>query len=200
MIRSPEGSLHRQPVSCRALTCEDWPAIVELFGPNGACGGCWCMYWRRPRGGKLWDQKKGRPNRDAFRRLVKAGRVFGALAFVGTTPVGWCCIGPRVDFPRLQRSRLLVTDWDEHTWSITCLFVKSKWRGSGVATQLVTRAVGVARSQGAGRVEAYPVAPKSDRPIPAAFAWTGVPTIFESCGFRVFPREGFSRDVYVLDL
>lgn len=189
-----------ETVSCRALTNEDWPVIVELFGPKGACGGCWCMYWRRPRGGQLWEQKKGRPNRDAFRRLIKAGRVYGALAFVGERPVGWCCLGPRGDFARLERTKPLATDWDQRTWSIVCLFVKSKWRSRGVATELVAQAVKVARSQGAGRVEAYPVVPKSDKPIPAAFAWTGVPAIYESCGFGILPRQGFSRDVYVLDL
>ncbi|HUU85040.1 MAG TPA: GNAT family N-acetyltransferase [Phycisphaerae bacterium] len=158
------------------------------------------MYWRRPRGGQLWEQKKGRPNRDAFRRLVKAGRVHGALAFAGRTPVGWCCVGPRGDFPRLERTRALVTEWDERTWAIVCLFIKLRWRGGGVATRLVGQAVEVARSLGAGRIEAYPVAPKSEKPIPAAFAWTGVPAIFESCGFRVLPRAGFSRQVHVLDL
>ena len=26
--------------------CSDFE---ELFGANGACGGCWCMFWRLPR-------------------------------------------------------------------------------------------------------------------------------------------------------
>ncbi|MHC4065882.1 MAG: GNAT family N-acetyltransferase [Planctomycetota bacterium] len=158
------------------------------------------MYWRRPRGGELWDQKKGRPNRDAFRRLVKAGRVFGALAFVDATPVGWCCLGPRGDFPRLERTKALTTDWDQTTWSMVCFFVKSCWRGSGVAGKLLETAIEVARSHGAARLEAYPVAPKSDKPVPAAFAWTGVPALFVARRFRPLPRTGFSRDVYVLDL
>jgi hypothetical protein len=30
----------------RPLTPDLWPALDDLFGKNGACNGCWCMYWR----------------------------------------------------------------------------------------------------------------------------------------------------------
>ena len=45
-------------LTVRPLREDDWPAIEELFGSNGACGGCWCMWWRVPRGGKLWTEMK----------------------------------------------------------------------------------------------------------------------------------------------
>jgi hypothetical protein len=28
------------------LTPEAWSDFEELFGRRGACGGCWCMWWR----------------------------------------------------------------------------------------------------------------------------------------------------------
>jgi len=28
------------------LTPDLWPVFEDLFGENGAAGGCWCMYWR----------------------------------------------------------------------------------------------------------------------------------------------------------
>jgi hypothetical protein len=28
------------------LTPERWADFERLFGPRGAYGGCWCMYWR----------------------------------------------------------------------------------------------------------------------------------------------------------
>ena len=31
------------------LTPERWKDFEELFGPRGACGGCWCMWWRLKR-------------------------------------------------------------------------------------------------------------------------------------------------------
>ena len=76
------------PLDIRPLAPGDWPIIVKLFGDNGACGGCWCMWPRVPRGGKLWDDLKGAKNRDCFRRLVRAGyrRPEGRPRTRGTTP------------------------------------------------------------------------------------------------------------------
>ena len=34
-------------LSFHPLTPERWDDFEALFGPRGACGGCWCMYWRR---------------------------------------------------------------------------------------------------------------------------------------------------------
>ncbi|HEB84575.1 MAG TPA: N-acetyltransferase, partial [Bacteroidetes bacterium] len=28
------------------LSPERWGDFEALFGERGACGGCWCMYWR----------------------------------------------------------------------------------------------------------------------------------------------------------
>ena len=28
------------------LTPDRWDDFVKVFGQNGACAGCWCMYWR----------------------------------------------------------------------------------------------------------------------------------------------------------
>src|SRR5438132_11155412 len=107
-------------IHIRPLEPGDWPLIVQLFGEKGACGGCWCMWPRVPRGGKLWEDLKGAKNKERFRRLVRADKVHGVLAFCGETPVGWCCFGPRGTFPRLETVRALKRDWSEDTWSIVC--------------------------------------------------------------------------------
>jgi hypothetical protein len=36
-----EGSMK---LTVRPLTTDLWPALEDLFGENGAVGGCWCMY------------------------------------------------------------------------------------------------------------------------------------------------------------
>jgi len=64
----------------RPLTDKDWPAISSLFGDKGACGGCWCMYWRVERGGRTWDDMRGEKARTHFQRLVRSGKVHGLLA------------------------------------------------------------------------------------------------------------------------
>lgn len=188
----------RGGITCRALRTDDWPNIERLFGSNGACGGCWCMWWRVPRGGKLWAEAKGAKNRAAFRKLLEGGSVRGVLAFSGDQPVGWCSFGPRSSFPRLERVRALKRDWSEQTWSINCFYVPRAWRGRGIAKQLVEEAAKQAFQSGAGEVEGYPVMPSSaGGDLPAVFAWTGVPAMFESNGFRQLPRHEGHRRVFV---
>ena len=179
----------------RSLTPKDWPVVERLFGSNGACGGCWCMSWRVPRGGKLWDESKGDPNKRAFKNLLTKGKVFGALAFADDEPIGWCCVGPRGDFPRLERVKALATSWERDTWSVTCFYIKSKWRRKGVATALLAEATKVARKHGAKELEAYPVKPYTNH-VPGAFAWTGVPVLFEKHRFVDVTPPGNSRPIY----
>ena len=81
-------------------TPERWPDIERLFGPNGACAGCWCMWWRLGR--RDFERQKGEGNRAALRRLVESGGVPGLLAYQGGLPVGWCALSPRADLPVLD--------------------------------------------------------------------------------------------------
>jgi hypothetical protein len=55
------------------LTPERWPDLERLFGPRGACAGCWCMFWRLPR--SEYEAGKGDPNRQALQEIVESGRV-----------------------------------------------------------------------------------------------------------------------------
>ncbi len=182
----------------RPLTSDDWPQLARLFGANGACGGCWCMWWRVPKGGKTWDEAKGAKNRDRFRRLVKAGKVHGVLAFAGEEPVGWCAFGPRADFPRIQSVKALRGEAEAATWAVVCFYIPSRWRGRGVASALLAAATKQAFALGARKVEGYPVVPKEeDKEIPAAFAWTGVPVLFERAGYAERERPATTRPIFV---
>lgn len=198
-MSSKKTADEQNQIVVRELLPSDWPVIERLFGDKGACGGCWCMYWRVPRGGKTWTERTNEQNRRAFKKLVTGGSVMGCLAFCGEEPVGWCCFGPRGDFPRLTRVKALATDWDERTWSITCFYIPSKWRGLGVATALIGEAVKVAKKNGAKELEGYPVVSTkgAETKIPAAFAWTGVTPIFEKHKFVEITLPQQSRPVYV---
>jgi GNAT superfamily N-acetyltransferase len=185
--------------SIRVLERGDWRTVARLFGANGACGGCWCMWWRVEKGGKTWREAQGDKNRARFQRLVKQGDVHAVIAFSGEEPVGWCSFGPRTSFPRLLRSRVLDHETGEHAWSIVCFFIPSRWRGRGVATKLLRAAGERAFELGAREIEGYPVvSTAADARMPAAFAWTGVPAVFTAAGYRAIARARGMRPIYVL--
>lgn len=186
--------------SFRPLKTSDWPHIEALFGDAGACGGCWCMYWRVPSTGQYWAEHKGASNRRSFRKLVESGRAAGILAFEGKEPVGWCSLGPRADFAYFARARKMPPPPDGDCWSVTCFFVRAGYRRHGLAGQLLGAAVARARRHGASVLEGYPSVPKTPgTKIPDAFAHTGVPKLFEAAGFELAAKAG-SRDVYRLAL
>src|SRR5512138_1302693 len=112
------------------LTPDRWPDLVKLFGPSGACNGCWCTWWRLTKA--EFDVGRAEGNRRRQERYVKAGNVAGLLAYAGGEPVGWIAIEPREALPRLARSRTLAPVDDQQVWSITCFFVARPWRGKGL--------------------------------------------------------------------
>lgn len=170
-------------IETKELTPRLWPELEKLFGSNGACGGCWCMFWRAPRGEK-WDRVKGAVNRRRFKRLVETGRAHGVLAFVDGEPVGWCSFDRRQDFDKLDRSPSFSCSDAGDVWSIPCFFVKSGHRGRGVATALLAAALKALQRRGAKIVEGYPV---KGNALPAAFAWTGTLPLFR--GFKAVGRR-----------
>ncbi|HSP17171.1 MAG TPA: GNAT family N-acetyltransferase [Thermoanaerobaculia bacterium] len=186
-------------ITTRELRRTDWDALEKLFGANGACGGCWCMAWRSPYAGKAYEERKGTKNRNDLRRRLRAGRVYGVLAFADSEPVGWCSIGPRAGFPKLQRSRALRTVWDEGTWSVTCFFVRRTHRGEGIGASLLREAIAVGRRHGARAIEGYPVRSDRDKPLPGPFVWTGLPSMFEAAGFALVTTPP-ARPIYELVL
>jgi ribosomal protein S18 acetylase RimI-like enzyme len=177
-------------VSTRPLQSGEWPIVENLFGKQGACGGCWCMWWRVAAGPKEWEKVKGGTNRDRFRDLVTEGLVHAVLAFVGDEPVGWCSFGPRKDFARVARVKALARDVPNHTWSIICFYIPAGRRRQGIARKLLAAATERAFDLGASEVEGYPVVPKSspDR-VPAAFASTGVPALFKAAGYQEMTKS-----------
>jgi len=161
-----------------------WPKLEALFGPRGACGGCWCMFWRLEKG-ERWDDLKGAPAKRRFKSLVAAGRARGAIAFAGQEPVGWIAFGPRRDFPRLDRARTLACPDAGDVWALPCFYIKAGWRDRGVATALLRHALKSLRRAGAKVAEGYPVNLKPGQRLPNAFAWTGTRSIFANAGFEL---------------
>jgi GNAT superfamily N-acetyltransferase len=177
---------------CAPLTPGRWRDVEALFGPRGACAGCWCMWWRRPRA--AWRRGKGAGNKRAFKGLVASGRVPGVLAYAGREPVGWCAVAPREEYPGLARSRLLQPVDDRPVWSITCLFVARPWRGRGVSTRLLEAAAQLARRRGARIVEGYPTE-AGPRRSADVFVFTGLASAFARAGFVEVLRRSKRRPI-----
>jgi len=179
------------------LTDDRWNDYAALFGKRGACGGCWCMWWRQT--AKEYEASKGDRNRRKMKKLVGSGEVPGIIAYHDGEPVGWCAVAPRSEYPRLSRSRILKPVDDRPVWSIVCLFVAKSHRSMGVSSALIGAAVEFVRERGGSTVEAYPVEPKKDR-MPDVFAFHGLAVSYSRAGFTEVVRRSETRPVMRYDI
>jgi GNAT superfamily N-acetyltransferase len=173
------------------LTPDRWADLEQLFGANGACGGCWCMWWRQ--GNKEHEANKGDGNRGAFKAIVDSGPPPGVLAYSGNEPVGWTAVAPRTAYPRLSRSSIARPIDDEPVWCVSCLFIHRKYRRQGLSSQLIAAAAQLAKKHGARIVEAYPFEPKKE--TAAAFIWTGTTPAYQRAGFVEVARHNPTRPI-----
>jgi hypothetical protein len=134
-------------LTIRPLTPDLWPALEDLFGENGACNGCWCMYWRI---GSAYRRRPREDNKAAFREIVERGPPPGLLAFESDLPVGWCQLTPRDALLWLDRTWRLRRVDDLPVWSLSCLYVRKGHR----RRRLGADRRGAARRQGRGRASA----------------------------------------------
>jgi GNAT superfamily N-acetyltransferase len=178
------------------LTPERWADFEDLFGPNGACGGCWCMWWRQTR--REYDRLRGEPNRRAFRAVVEAGPPPGVITYLDGLAVGWCAVAPRHDLPGLDRSRLCKRVDEAPVWSVSCFYIRPGYRRRGLMGALIAAAVDLARRQGASAVEAYPW--DTEQRKSTGTVYTGLATAFRPHGFVTVARPAPHRPTLRLDL
>ncbi len=181
----------------QALTPERWEDLETLFGSKGACGGCWCMYWRQTR--TQFNTRLGEPNHQAFKSLVKTGKPMGLLAFAGGKPVGWMAIAPRAEYPTLDRSRILKRVDDREVWSVTCFFIASGYRGKGMTVALLEAAKDYVRQNQGTIIEGYPIIPRRDR-VSSVAAYTGLFSAFQKAGFHEVARYSATRPIMRFEL
>jgi GNAT superfamily N-acetyltransferase len=174
----------------RPLTPGRFEDLAALFEQGGDPRWCWCMYFRAR--GRDWSNSTGAGNRAELRSL--AGRddlAPGLVAYRDGKAVGWVSLAPREDYERLAYSKVLAPIDDTPVWSIVCFVVSRTARGQGVATALLDAAIDYARTHGATTVEAYPADTAGGR-IPAASAFHGTLSMFESAGFEVVERRQYN--------
>jgi len=167
----------------RPLNGETWDALADLFREGGDPRWCWCQYWRLR--SKDFSASKVPQLRERLHDQALSMEPPGLVAFDGDRAVGWVSLGPRTEFERIVRSKVIPTIDDRPVWSIVCFAVSSTARGQGVARTLLDAAIEHARANGAEALEAYPVAIDAGEPIHAEAAFTGTLPMFERAGFRV---------------
>jgi GNAT superfamily N-acetyltransferase len=174
------------------VTPDRWKDFEELFGENGACAGCWCMWWRLSRA--EFTQKHYAGNKRAIKKIITAGREPGILAYADGEPIGWCAIAPREAYPSLDRSNVLQRVDDQPVWSVTCFYVARGYRKHGVTRQLLEAAVQFAQHGGAQIVEGYPIDTGGEKKTgPSIF--TGLVSTFEQAGFVEVARRSPTRPI-----
>jgi GNAT superfamily N-acetyltransferase len=193
MILGPAVDWPPMKLEVHPLTPDRWPDLVDLFSRRGASipRNCWCMYYRKS--GTDASRARAVANRRRMKTLVDRGLMPGLIGYEDGRPVGWISLGPREDYERLARSRVMKPVDDRPVWSIVCFFVDSKARGCGVTGAMLRAAVDHARSRGATLLEAYPV-DKPDR-SQSDFLWFGAKSIFDRAGFREVARRSPTRPV-----
>jgi len=178
-------------LSFHPLTSSRFADFERLFGPRGACGGCWCMFWKLR--GKAFDENTGEPARQMQKSIIDSGTVPGLLAYQDNEPVGWIAVEPRSAYPRLAHSRVLKPVDDEDVWSVTCFFVAKQARRQGLTVELLKAAVDYVKEQGGKIVEGYPVDARKD--MPPVFVYHGTAVAFKKAGFVEVARRSETRPI-----
>jgi hypothetical protein len=189
-------------LSIRPLTPDLIPAFLTLFGPSGACYGCWCQSFRlRP---KARQELPPEVKRDMMLDRIRVGPPPGLLALQGDDPVGWMQIGPRADVPEWNnpgRSSSPLPDApadDLGVWAVSCFFFRTKARGQGLSHDMLAAGIAHARASGARLLEASPMDRAKQSKSIGLFV--GSTSVFEKAGFAEVARAKEGRPLMRLVL
>jgi GNAT superfamily N-acetyltransferase len=185
-------AMNERCVTTHPLTPDRWPDLTALFDTSATPRACWCMWFRETTAG--YRANAGAANKRAFQRIVNTSAAPpGVIAYVDGQPAGWCAVAPREQYPRLQRSRTARPIDDQPVWAVTCFFIASKARRSGLGHALLRAAVDLAGAHGARIVEGYPLMP--GRKLRSDEAYVGVSSLFKKVGFLIAARPSERRAI-----
>lgn len=173
------------------LTKKNWNQFVQLFGAKGACGNCWCMYFRLKKD-EFTANKADGGNKQAMHDLVWDAQPTGILGMYEGQAIAWCAFAPREHYLKLANSRVHKPIDDKPVWSITCFFIDKQFRRMGVSVAMLKGIIEYARQNNIAVIEAYPTIP-TQPVLPDSFAWIGLYKSFERAGFEVVDRTSKSR-------
>ena len=191
------GQFHALP-----LVPELWQDFETVMGPQGACYGCWCTYFRLPPA--LRKTMNGAQKKQVMRARVAAGPPPGLIGYLDGEPVAWLQVGPRADVPNWNSPRtvsrpLLPEDADDPAiWAVSCFFVVSRQRGKGLSHTMLESAKGFARDHGARILEACPI--DHTKQSKSVGLYVGPTAVFKKAGFEQVALRKEGRPLMRLDL
>jgi len=162
------------------LTPDRWEAFEQLFGPNGACAGCWCAWFLM--NNKEFNTSRKEGHKDLMRTLVQSGVEPGILAYADGIPAGWVALAPRENYKRLATSKHLGPVDDLPVWVVSCFYIHRDYRHQGLMEKLITAAIEYARGKGVKILEAFPIDAKEKMSPLSIF--TGKADVFYRLGFE----------------
>jgi GNAT superfamily N-acetyltransferase len=178
-------------ITIEPLTKKNWEKFSALFGEKGACGNCWCMYYRLSKN-EFQEGKYEDGNKQAMKELVFSNQPTGVLAIHEGRAIAWCAFAPREDFDKLKKSRVHKPIDNQKVWSVPCTFIHKDYRRQGISVALLKGLISYAKSAGIKIIEAYPTIPTQEK-LPDSFAWVGLYKSFERVGFKIVDRTSKNR-------
>ena len=179
-----DGALEIRPLA-PSRVADVRTVLASTFGSQ-----CWDLFFRftdeqaRAAGiaGKKTAEHVAR-RKEILAKLARRKRgSAGLVAYVDDQPVGFISLGPRSDYPGVERSRSTSAVDDVPVWVIPCITVRKGYRGRGVAIAMIRATVLYAKKKGAAAVEGY--ARPDGKRIHDGSAHMGTESMFRRAGFK----------------
>jgi predicted GNAT family acetyltransferase len=191
-----------QNLVVQALTPDRWGDFETLFGPSGACYGCWCTHFRVPTSQrKTMDAAE---KKQLIQERISAGPPPGLLGYIDGQPIAWVQVGPRAELPQWNSPKTVSrpldpADAEDSTvWAVSCFFINSKDRGKGYSHRMLSEAVNFARASGARLLEGCPI--ERTKQSKSVGLYVGSQRIFEAAGFSEVAKRKDGRPLMRLAL
>ena len=171
----------------------------RAFTDNSPWGGCYCTGWQMTKeqektelldkmeeGFSYGDENFVRVLREIVIRQITSKALQGYLAYVDGISIGWCNANSKANFPLESANGFrLCAPAEKKEKAVVCFEISPEYRGKGVATALLNRAVADAKAEGYVAVEGFPQI-HTER-----FEWdyTGPVSLFEKAGFTAITKQ-----------
>ena len=122
----------------------------------------------------------GQKSRKAAEQQINSNILQGYLAFIDGVAMGWCNVNDKANFPIEPCTGVsLYAPAEKREKAVVCFEIAPKFRGMGIATALLNRAIDDAKNDGFFAIEGFPVI-RNER-----YEWdcTGPIRLFEKAGF-----------------